>query len=324
MVVGSGGRWRVRGAGGEAPGLVDTTLMFRNHSLAAYNMVAARLTDLRHADSTQVPFKKFTESGISSVVECVRFTAHWVWPAERCGGAARWRARLSVSSAGSAPSLAASSSDDGGFLPRLRAPLRPAAAPPRLLASSPAPWPPWPAAWPAAWPAWSPLHVSDLSSVPFPSSADNSLPTPPWGGRARRRPPPRHPRPRPLSAPPPHEASPESRSSSSGFGSKNASSSQHKGGSGAGSVAEWRPPPYRAPPAPPRALDAGSVDGHYEWDRASRTPTPSTPAPRRPDLVEARVQAMKEEFQLFRKRQALRRRSPDAAPRLALPAESVC
>ncbi|XP_048480343.1 protein turtle isoform X2 [Plutella xylostella] len=288
----------------------------------AYNMVAARLTDLRHADSTQVPFKKFTESGISSVVECVRFTAHWVWPAERCGGAAgaRWLARLSVSSAGSAPSLAASSSDDGGFLPRLRAPLRPAAAPPRLLASSPAPWPPWP----AAWPAWSPLHVSDLSSVPFPSSADNSLPTPPWGGRARRRPPPRHPRPRPLSEPPPHEASPESRSSSSGFGSKNASSSQHKGGSGAGSVAEWRPPPYRAPPAPPRALDAGSVDGHYEWDRASRTPTPSTPAPRRLDLVEARVQAMKEEFQLFRKRQALRRRSPDAAPRLALPAESVC
>lgn len=35
-----------------------TALMFRNYSVAAYNMVAARLTDLRAADSTQVPFKK--------------------------------------------------------------------------------------------------------------------------------------------------------------------------------------------------------------------------------------------------------------------------
>lgn len=35
-----------------------TALMFRNYPLAAYNMVAARLTDLRAADSTQVPFKK--------------------------------------------------------------------------------------------------------------------------------------------------------------------------------------------------------------------------------------------------------------------------
>lgn len=51
-VVGSGrGKWA-------KVTTVDTTLMFRNYPLAAYNMVAARLTDLRAADSTQVPFKK--------------------------------------------------------------------------------------------------------------------------------------------------------------------------------------------------------------------------------------------------------------------------
>ncbi|XP_049696712.2 protein turtle isoform X1 [Helicoverpa armigera] len=318
----------------------------------AYNMVAARLTDLRAADSTQVPFKKFRERGISSIVQCLRFTANWVWPASRCGGEARyWVSVRRVSpapSASPAPSLAPSSSDDGGFLPRLRAPLRPSAAPPLFRASSPAlalhwpPWPPWPP-WAAAWTPWSPLHVSDLSSVPFPSSADGSFPTPPSPfrlrslrqsahdarsagalARPRARPLPRHARPRPVAdlPPPPHEASPESRSSSSGFGSKNASSSQHNRSSRTGSLAEWRPPPYRPPPPapPPRpgsgeAGDAGSVDVHYEWDRATRTPTPSTPErPRaRPsrDDVEARVRAMKEEFLEFRKRQALRRRSPE-------------
>ncbi|XP_069356361.1 protein turtle isoform X1 [Maniola hyperantus] len=319
----------------------------------AYNMVAARLTDLRAADSTQVPFKKFRESGISSIVQCLRFTANWIWPATRCGDEAqRWASR-SVSSASSAPSPspAPSSSDDGGFLPRLRAPLRPAAAPPLFRASSPAfalhwpPWPPWPV-WAPAWTPWSPLHISDLSSVPFPSSADGSFPTPPsfrsrpphiavldsqqaraCGAfvRARMRPAPRHGRPRTSTeppAPPPHEASPESRSSSSGFGSKNASSSQHNRSSRTGSLAEWRPPPYRPPPPapPPRpgsgeVGDAGSVDVHYEWDRATRTPTPSTPERTRAratrDDVEARVRAMKEEFLEFRKRQALRRRSPE-------------
>ncbi|CAH2244755.1 jg5591 [Pararge aegeria aegeria] len=85
---------------------------------------------------------------------------------------------------------------------------------------------------------------------------------------------------------------------------------------------QWRPPPYRPPPPapPPRpgsgeAVDAGSVDVHYEWDRATRTPTPSTPERTRVrasrDDVEARVRAMKEEFLEFRKRQALRRRSPE-------------
>ncbi|XP_052756203.1 protein turtle-like isoform X4 [Galleria mellonella] len=350
----------------------------------AYNMVAARLTDLRAADSTQVPFKKFRERGISSIVQCLRFTANWVWPASRCGGEAHYwssagRVSLapsppsppSTASASPAPSLAPSSSDDGGFLPRLRAPLRPSAAPPLFRASSPAlalhwpPWPPWPP-WAAAWTPWSPLHVSDLSSVPFPSSADGSFPTPPSPfrlramrlepmarssnlARPRARPLPRHTRPRTISElpPPPHEASPESRSSSSGFGSKNASSSQHNRSSRTGSLAEWRPPPYRPPPPAPlprpgsgEAVDAGSVDVHYEWDRATRTPTPSTPErPRaRPsrDDVEARVRAMKEEFLEFRKRQALRRRSPEplGPPPMSLvplplsptspPAETVC
>ncbi|XP_061379835.1 protein turtle isoform X3 [Danaus plexippus] len=351
----------------------------------AYNMVAARLTDLRAADSTQVPFKKFRESGISSLVQCLRFTANWVWPASRCGDESRvWPApvaSLAESPAPSpAPSAAPSSSDDGGFLPRLRAPLSPAAAPPLFRASSPAltlawpPWPPWPSwpVWAPAWTPWSPLHISDLSSVPFPSSADGSFPTPPSFrsrpprvsldvpsrvcvlGRPRSRPPVRHGRPRPLvepPAPPPHEASPESRSSSSGFGSKNASSSQHNRSSRTGSLAEWRPPPYRPPPPVPvsrpgsgrleaaaeaaaaEAADAGSVDVHYEFDRATRTPTPSTPERTRArpsrDDVEARVRAMKEEFLEFRKRQALRRRSPEPLSPLAplsslAPAETVC
>lgn len=289
-------------------------------------------------------------------MQCLKFTANWVWPASRCGGEAQYWASVSVraspaptpSEGSVAPSPAPSSSDDGGFLPRLRAPLHPSAAPPLFRASSPTlalhwpPWPPWPP-WAAAWTPWSPLHVSDLSSVPFPSSADGSFPTPPspfrlrslphaslplrTAGafmRSRARPVPRHGRPRAISElpPPPHEASPESRSSSSGFGSKNASSSQHNRSSRTGSLAEWRPPPYRPPPPapPPRpgsgeAVDAGSVDVHYEWDRETRTPTPSTPERLRTrqsrDDVEARVRAMKEEFLEFRKRQALRRRSPE-------------
>lgn len=125
-------------------------------------------------------------------------------------------------------------------------------------------------------------------------------------------------------------------------------------------MAEWRPPPYRPPPPPlvgrwlelqdqakvghthvQNAVDAGSVDGHYEFDPASCTPTPtsaSTPTrEERPpvhqihaihvphihqvhtvhhqtprysrDNIEARVQAMKAEFHQFRQRQARRRQS---------------
>ncbi|KAJ6646554.1 Protein turtle like B [Pseudolycoriella hygida] len=169
------------------------------------------------------------------------------------------------------------------------------------------------------------------------------------------------------------EASPESRSSSSGFGSKN-TSTQHNQSSQSGSTNEWRYlPPYRPPPPPPsayhqytidkfdpeetppynmehwlelitrlnaasetipKAVDVGSVDGHYEFDPATPTPTASTPTGVRDDLfvgdvkytspytqqtlqqrkrlskyenIEARVQAMKEEFHAYRKRQAMRR-----------------
>lgn len=52
------GWWAAAAGSGARMMTVDTTLMFRNYPLAAYNMVAARLTDLRAADSTQVPFKK--------------------------------------------------------------------------------------------------------------------------------------------------------------------------------------------------------------------------------------------------------------------------
>jgi len=138
------------------------------------------------------------------------------------------------------------------------------------------------------------------------------------------------------------ETSPESRSSSSGFGSKN--TSQQTGSSGTG---EWRLlPPYRPPPPPPvirhwleytsefpspTQSDVShkplSVDDHYEFDPVypiSPTPTDMTRIfntahqTRTPkyDNIEARVQAMKEEFHAFKERQARRRQSEHL--------ESVC
>ncbi|XP_044733170.1 protein turtle isoform X3 [Chrysoperla carnea] len=92
--------------------------------------------------------------------------------------------------------------------------------------------------------------------------------------------------------------------------------------------------PMSSDPVVHKAVDVGSVDGHYEFDPATPTPTPSTPTGPRDDLrsdsetltsrkafgqlrstrydnIEARVQAMKEEFHEFRKRQAKRRRSQE-------------
>lgn len=160
-----------------------------------------------------------------------------------------------------------------------------------------------------------------------------------------------------LGSPDHLDRSPESRSSSSGFGSKNTSSQQNQSSQSGSTFTEWRLPPYRPPPPPPSALppppplvghwlelassspstseqmhkavDVGSVDGHYEFDPSTPTPTPSTPTERRDgeldstpirksygtvrstryDNIEARVQAMKEEFHEFRKRQAKRKRS---------------
>lgn len=88
----------------------------------------------------------------------------------------------------------------------------------------------------------------------------------------------------------------------------------------------------------PKAVDVGSVDGHYEFDPATATPTPTASTPTgvrddhfvgdlkytppysqqtlplqqrkrlsKYDNIEARVQAMKEEFYAYRKRQAMQR-----------------
>lgn len=74
-----------------------------------------------------------------------------------------------------------------------------------------------------------------------------------------------------------------------------------------------------------KAVDVGSVDGHYEFDPATPTPTASTPTGTRDEIIidpiglqyrkrvsrydniDARVQAMKEEFYAYRKRQTMRR-----------------
>ncbi|XP_026296255.1 protein turtle isoform X12 [Apis mellifera] len=200
-------------------------------------------------------------------------------------------------------------------------------------------------------PSLKAIHAESRRFVPVQPLATSSPPQP--AGRSRARLPPRHARharsaPE-LAASPDLETSPESRSSSSGFGSKNTSQQNQSSRSGS-TVAEWRPPPYRPPPPPlvgrwlelqdqpakaghgqTTAVDAGSVDGHYEFDPVSCTPTPtsaSTPTreerlpvhqihhqlhhqpPRYSrDNIEARVQAMKAEFHQFRQRQARRRQS---------------
>ncbi|XP_076374609.1 protein turtle isoform X3 [Megalopta genalis] len=211
-------------------------------------------------------------------------------------------------------------------------------------------------------PSLKAIHAESRRFVPVQPLATSSPPQP--AGRPRARLPPRHARharsaPE-LAASPDLETSPESRSSSSGFGSKNTSQQNQSSRSGS-TVAEWRPPPYRPPPPPlvgrwlelqdqaklvghthiQNAVDAGSVDGHYEFDPVSCTPTPTSastptreerppvhqihaihvphihqvhtvhhqPARYTRDNIEARVQAMKAEFHQFRQRQARRRQS---------------
>jgi hypothetical protein len=151
-------------------------------------------------------------------------------------------------------------------------------------------------------PSLKAIHAESRRFAPVQPLATSSPPQP--AGRPRARLPPRHARharsaPE-LGASPELETSPESRSSSSGFGSKNTSQQNQSSRSGS-TVAEWRPPPYRPPPPPltvgrwlelqdqhhpalKAALnaqnaanaDAGSVDGHYEFDPASCTPTPTS------------------------------------------------
>ncbi|XP_039285439.1 protein turtle [Nilaparvata lugens] len=143
------------------------------------------------------------------------------------------------------------------------------------------------------------------------------------------------------------ETSPESRSSSSGFGSKNTSQRTGSSGEWR-YLPPYRPPPPPPPtiippwanhheltltslPSPTHSdLSHNkplSVDDHYEFDAVfplsptptemmmmSRGPATLTPTHHRLyhhskyDNIEARVQAMKEEFHAFRQRQAARRR----------------
>lgn len=184
---------------------------------------------------------------------------------------------------------------------------------------------------PALTPVMSPVYFSDLSSVR--QSAEQTLKNvhqqysqelPSLHAiqeqQRRRRYIPRHVR----SAPDLFmETSPESRSSSSGFGSKNTSQQNSSGNS------DWRLA-YRSPPLPPppplwlqytsafpsptqsELSQRPSVDDHYEFDVYPISPTPPeiSPALRmKYDNIEARVQAMKEEFHAFRARQARRMRT---------------
>ncbi|KAK0072876.1 hypothetical protein PV325_010657, partial [Microctonus aethiopoides] len=156
-------------------------------------------------------------------------------------------------------------------------------------------------------PSLKAIHAESRRFVPVQPLATSSPPQ--SAGRPRARLPPRHARhvrsaPE-LAAGSPDlhmETSPESRSSSSGFGSKNTSQQNQSSRSGS-TVAEWRPPPYRPPPPPllgrwlelqdnqpiikighihhhhhhgHNAVDVGSVDGHYEFDPVSCTPTPTS------------------------------------------------
>ncbi|XP_018573368.1 protein turtle isoform X3 [Anoplophora glabripennis] len=206
------------------------------------------------------------------------------------------------------------------------------------------------------------IHEEHQGFIPVHPIRDSPRAVPQHRTRSTRLLPPRHGR---LARSAPEldhlDRSPESRSSSSGFGSKNTSQQNQSSHSGS-TFTEWRLPPYRPPPPPPssalpppppplvghwlelassspsasdhlhKAVDVGSVDGHYEFDPSTPTPTPSTPTGSRDvdldsagpglsqrksyggirsryDNIDARVQAMKEEFNEFRKRQANRRRS---------------
>ncbi|XP_043474401.1 protein turtle-like isoform X2 [Leptopilina heterotoma] len=417
--------------------------------LSAYNMVACRSTDARNGAGQgpqgTVPLKKPRKSrvpGLSFLRDILNADTPDSFrdrPLGKISRAADGRFVIadSVLSSANNSILDASSSDDGGFLPKsklksswrrplvdisqlslrsdgsgvsigvvtpghlgiplMRQPTICTISSPRFMASSPS----------GTQIPWTPVYLSDLSSVRQPSTGDRSFPTPPGyiqlrnvhqrysqelpslkaihaesrrfvpvqplatssppqtAGRPRARLPPRHARharsaPE-LAASPDLETSPESRSSSSGFGSKNTSQQNQSSRSGS-TVAEWRPPPYRPPPPPlvgkwlelqnqaPKvtplthiqtAVDAGSVDGHYEFDPVSCTPTPTSastptreerppahqmhpihmpqihqvhtvhhqPARYSRDNIEARVQAMKAEFHQFRQRQARRKQS---------------
>ncbi|CAH0560776.1 unnamed protein product [Brassicogethes aeneus] len=198
------------------------------------------------------------------------------------------------------------------------------------------------------------IHEEHQGFIPVHPIRDSPRVAPQTRLRSSRLLPPRHAR---LARSAPEldhlDRSPESRSSSSGFGSKNTSQQNQSSHSGS-MFNEWRLPPYRAPPPPPilpppppivghwlelassspsasdhlhKSVDVGSVDGHYEFDPSTPTPTPSTPLGSRDldmvdssvgrktytlrsryDNIDARVQAMKEEFNEFRKRQASRKR----------------
>lgn len=312
-----------------------------------YNMVACRLSDARNGSSaapvSQVPLKKNKSGipGINWVCWCCKKQkkVEQVWEGDFYIEGSHHVGKISRDSDGrfvlADSAGSSSSSDDGGFLSRpgfrnVASWRRPLVCPSDLSLSSTPPLPT----------IYSPRMCSPGSSPLFPDvearlrSVQYSQELPSLRSvheqysqelpslraiqeqQRRRRYLPRHAR----SAPDLFtETSPESRSSSSGFGSKNTSQQNSSGHS------DWR---YKPPPPPPplwlqytsafpspthsELSQRLSVDDHYEFDVYPITPTPPELSPTlriKYDNIEARVQAMKEEFHAFRARQARRMRS---------------
>lgn len=288
----------------------------------------------------------------------LRSIKNWVWPSDSVLGSTSRLSPRDLSRIQRTPDgkfvlngesemeeceLDISSSDDGGFLPRQRSPSVHVMQPPA-----------WTSPWyfsdissvrPDASAQLRTVHARYSQELPSLRAMHQQalllrpgfVPVHPLATSSPPRGVTNNTMPRPKRSTMPLHIDPDSRSSSSGFGSKNTSGTSHHL---LHPLPPYRPPPPAPlPPPPPNfiapwlelaasrlgmdhtGVKADSVDGHYEFDRA--TPATSTPtgepiparklrltvstASMRCDEIEARVQAMLQEFQAFRRRQAMRR-----------------